>query len=163
MTQFQGNILPYKGKWPKIADDVFIAPGASVIGDVEIGAGSSVWFNTVIRGDENPIRIGEHVQNLWAFVDQPSSRLSWIKCSTDCTADCRIHMMRIYPTALIPLAGKPPPIRCRSDAVLLGIQACCGFSHSEAVSLGLRSFEIGPCALNARGEFKVARKRKRSL
>ena len=61
MTQFQGNILPYKGKWPKIADDVFIAPGASVIGDVEIGAGSSVWFNTVIRGDENPIRIGERV------------------------------------------------------------------------------------------------------
>ena len=61
MSQFQGNILPYKGKWPKIADDVFIAPGASVIGDVEIGAGSSVWFNTVIRGDENPIRIGERV------------------------------------------------------------------------------------------------------
>ena len=61
MIQFQGNILPYKGKWPKIADDVFIAPGASVIGDVEIGAGSSVWFNTVIRGDDNPIRIGERV------------------------------------------------------------------------------------------------------
>jgi carbonic anhydrase/acetyltransferase-like protein (isoleucine patch superfamily) len=61
MTQFQGYILPYKGKWPKIADDVFIAPGASVIGDVEIGAGSSVWFNTVIRGDDNPIRIGERV------------------------------------------------------------------------------------------------------
>ena len=61
MTQFQGNILPYKGKWPKIADDVFVAPGASIIGDVEIGAGSSVWFNTVIRGDDNPIRIGERV------------------------------------------------------------------------------------------------------
>ena len=61
MTQFQGNILPFKGKWPKIADDVFIAPGASVIGDVEIGAGSSVWFNTVIRGDDNPVRIGERV------------------------------------------------------------------------------------------------------
>jgi carbonic anhydrase/acetyltransferase-like protein (isoleucine patch superfamily) len=61
MTQFHGNILPYKGKWPKIADDVFIAPGASVIGDVEIGAGSSVWFNSVIRGDDNPVRIGERV------------------------------------------------------------------------------------------------------
>ena len=61
MTQHQGNILPYKGKWPKIADDVFIAPGASVIGDVEIGAGSSIWFNCVLRGDDNPIRIGERV------------------------------------------------------------------------------------------------------
>ena len=61
MTQYHGNILPYKGKWPKIADDVFIAPGASVIGDVEIGAGSSIWFNCVLRGDDNPIRIGERV------------------------------------------------------------------------------------------------------
>lgn len=61
MTDFQGNILPYNGKWPKIADDVFIAPGASVIGDVEIGAGSSVWFNCVLRGDDNPIRIGKRV------------------------------------------------------------------------------------------------------
>ena len=61
MAPIQGNILPYKGKWPKIADDVFIAPGASVIGDVEIGSGSSVWFNTVIRGDDNPVHIGERV------------------------------------------------------------------------------------------------------
>ena len=61
MAQLHGNILPYKGKWPKIADDVFIAPGASVIGDVEIGAGSSIWFNAVIRGDDNPVRIGERV------------------------------------------------------------------------------------------------------
>ena len=61
MAQTQSNILPFRGKWPKIADDVFIAPGASVIRDVEIGAGSSVWFNSVIRGDDNPIRIGERV------------------------------------------------------------------------------------------------------
>ena len=61
MTQLHGNILPYKGKMPKIADDVFVAPGAQIIGDVEIGAGSSVWFNCVLRGDDNPIRIGERV------------------------------------------------------------------------------------------------------
>lgn len=61
MTQYQGNVLPYLEKHPKIADDVFIAPGACIIGDVEIGAGSSIWFNTVIRGDDFPIRIGERV------------------------------------------------------------------------------------------------------
>jgi carbonic anhydrase/acetyltransferase-like protein (isoleucine patch superfamily) len=61
MTQLHGNILPYKGKMPKIADDVFVAPGAQIIGDVEIGAGSSIWFNCVLRGDDNPIRIGERV------------------------------------------------------------------------------------------------------
>ncbi len=49
---------PYKGVMPRIAPDVFIAPGAHVIGDVEIGPGSSVWFNAVIRGDVEPIRIG---------------------------------------------------------------------------------------------------------
>lgn len=51
-------ILPHKGVYPKIADDVFIAPHASIIGDVEIESGSSVWFNCVVRGDVFPIRIG---------------------------------------------------------------------------------------------------------
>ncbi len=51
-------VLPYKGKWPKIAPDVFIAQGAMVIGDVTIGEGSSVWYNAVIRGDTAPITIG---------------------------------------------------------------------------------------------------------
>jgi carbonic anhydrase/acetyltransferase-like protein (isoleucine patch superfamily) len=53
-------ILPYKGKMPKIADDVFIAPNATIIGDVEIGSQTNIWFNCVIRGDVNTIRIGEH-------------------------------------------------------------------------------------------------------
>ncbi len=52
-------ILPYNGIYPTIASDVFIAPGAVVIGDVHIGAGSNVWFGCVIRGDVNSIRIGE--------------------------------------------------------------------------------------------------------
>lgn len=52
-------ILPYKGKLPIIHETAFIAPGAVVIGDVEIGAYSNVWFGCVIRGDVNTIRIGE--------------------------------------------------------------------------------------------------------
>ena len=44
---------------PTIAEDAFIAPNATVIGDIEIGALSSVWFNVVLRGDVNFIRIGE--------------------------------------------------------------------------------------------------------
>ena len=51
-------ILPYKGKTPKIHPTAFIAPGAVVIGDVEIGAESSVWFGCVVRWDVNVIRIG---------------------------------------------------------------------------------------------------------
>jgi carbonic anhydrase/acetyltransferase-like protein (isoleucine patch superfamily) len=54
----EGLILPFNGVLPRIAAGVFIAPGAVVIGDVEIGEGSSVWFNAVIRADVAPIRIG---------------------------------------------------------------------------------------------------------
>ncbi|WP_343046922.1 gamma carbonic anhydrase family protein [Sphingomonas chungangi] len=43
---------------PRIADDVFLAPGVVVVGDVEIGAGSSIWFNCVLRADVEAIRIG---------------------------------------------------------------------------------------------------------
>ena len=52
-------ILPYRNTLPTIAPDVFIAPGAVVIGDVHIGAKSNVWFGCVIRGDVNYIRIGD--------------------------------------------------------------------------------------------------------
>src|SRR3990172_3775239 len=52
-------ILPYNGITPKIHPSVFIAEGGHIIGDVEIGRESSVWFNTVVRGDVHYIRIGE--------------------------------------------------------------------------------------------------------
>jgi carbonic anhydrase/acetyltransferase-like protein (isoleucine patch superfamily) len=52
-------VLEYSNRLPKLADEVFIAPNATVIGDVEIGKDSSIWFGTVIRGDVFHIRIGE--------------------------------------------------------------------------------------------------------
>ena len=51
-------IFPYKGIWPTIANDVFIAPGAMVIGNVIIHEGASIWYNAVVRGDTAPIVIG---------------------------------------------------------------------------------------------------------
>ena len=51
-------ILPYRGVRPKIAGDAFVAPGAVVIGDVEIGPGANVWFGCILRGDVNTIRVG---------------------------------------------------------------------------------------------------------
>jgi carbonic anhydrase/acetyltransferase-like protein (isoleucine patch superfamily) len=50
----------YKGNWPKIGERVYIAEGAQIIGDVEIGDHSSVWYNCVIRGDVHYIRIGRY-------------------------------------------------------------------------------------------------------
>jgi len=52
-------IKPYKHHVPHIAEDVFLAETATVIGQVEIGAGSSVWYNAVIRGDVGLLKIGQ--------------------------------------------------------------------------------------------------------
>ncbi|MBZ5552493.1 MAG: gamma carbonic anhydrase family protein [Acidobacteriia bacterium] len=51
-------ILSYQGKKPRIANGVYIAPSADIIGDVEIGEHSSIWFQVVIRGDVHSVRIG---------------------------------------------------------------------------------------------------------
>jgi len=52
------TIVPLNGKTPRIHSSAFIAPGCRIIGDVEIGPDSSVWYNCVIRGDANRIVIG---------------------------------------------------------------------------------------------------------
>ena len=53
-----GLLLPYHHRWPKVAPNAFVAAGSSVIGDVVLGARSSVWFNCVLRGDVNRIHVG---------------------------------------------------------------------------------------------------------
>jgi gamma-carbonic anhydrase len=52
------TVIAWQGHSPKIGRGVFIAGGAAVIGQVELGEDVSVWFNTVIRGDVNTIKIG---------------------------------------------------------------------------------------------------------
>ena len=59
MNRLNGRILPYKGMMPKLDPTVFVTEGCYIIGDVEIGKDSSVWFGSVIRGDVFHIRIGE--------------------------------------------------------------------------------------------------------
>jgi carbonic anhydrase/acetyltransferase-like protein (isoleucine patch superfamily) len=55
------TILPVEGKFPSFGKDCFLAPNATVVGDVEIGDQCSIWFNAVVRGDVNSIRIGNKV------------------------------------------------------------------------------------------------------
>lgn len=54
-------ILSVRGFTPIIGSDCFLAENATIIGDVIMGNGCSVWFNTVLRGDVNSIRIGNNV------------------------------------------------------------------------------------------------------
>lgn len=73
-------ILPFKGAWPRFGRDVFVAPGAAVVGDVEIGDGSSIWFGAVLRGDDDAIRVGvdTNIQDgavIHVFMDRYPTRI----------------------------------------------------------------------------------------
>lgn len=52
------RIISFGGNTPVIAPDAFVAPGAQIIGNVEVSAHSSIWYNCVLRGDVNRISIG---------------------------------------------------------------------------------------------------------
>jgi carbonic anhydrase/acetyltransferase-like protein (isoleucine patch superfamily) len=54
-------ILPVKGISPTIPSSCFVAPNATIVGDVEMGEDCSIWFNAVVRGDVNSIRMGNKV------------------------------------------------------------------------------------------------------
>ena len=54
------KLFPYKNLLPKLHETVFLASGVKIIGDVEIGEYSSVWYNSVIRGDVHYIKIGDY-------------------------------------------------------------------------------------------------------
>ena len=59
MSKMEGStVMAWKGHQPVLGRGVFVASGAVVIGQVEIGEDANIWFNTVIRGDVNTIKIG---------------------------------------------------------------------------------------------------------
>lgn len=60
------GLYELEGRLPRVEPDVYLAPGSQVVGEVTIGSGSSVWFNAVLRGDVQPVRIGRrtNVQDL---------------------------------------------------------------------------------------------------
>ena len=55
------TILPVNGKLPQIGENCFIAPNATIVGEVSMGSDCSVWFNAVIRGDVHFIKMGDKV------------------------------------------------------------------------------------------------------
>jgi carbonic anhydrase/acetyltransferase-like protein (isoleucine patch superfamily) len=96
-------ILPYDGVVPTIAADAFVAPGAVLSGSVTLGAGSSVWFGCVLRGDEQAIRVGErsNIQDLSVI---HTSRGGWdAEIGADVTVGHRVvlHGCRIHDRVLV--------------------------------------------------------------
>ncbi|KGG81516.1 hypothetical protein Y919_00715 [Caloranaerobacter azorensis H53214] len=96
----------YEGKKPKVHDSCFIADGVEIIGDVEIGENTSIWYNTVIRGDENSIKIGKY---------------------TNIQDGCVIHISKEYETIIgdyVTIGHKAIIHACKiGDNVLIGMGA----------------------------------------
>ena len=72
-------ILPVKDKFPKWGDGCFIAENCTIVGDVEMGKNCSVWFNAVIRGDVNYIKIGDYTN----IQDGAVLHATYLKASTE--------------------------------------------------------------------------------
>ncbi len=101
-------IITYQGITPRIDSSVFIAEGAKIIGDVEIGRDSSVWFNTVIRGDVHYIRIGERTNVQDNCVLHVSHRTHPLIIGSDVTIGhgTVLHGAKIGNSCLIGLGAK---------------------------------------------------------
>jgi len=101
-------LLPFKSHLPKIADSVFIASNAYVIGDVEIGEGSGVWFSCTLRGDVNDIRIGRRTNIQDGTVIHVATETQGTYIGDDVTVG---HMALIHACTI-------------GSRVLIGMQAC---------------------------------------
>lgn len=96
-------IKPLRGFTPKIGKDCFLADNATVIGDVVIGDECSIWFNTVLRGDVNSIRIGDRVNIQDGTVLHTLYQKSTIEIGNDVSVghNVTLHGCKIHDLALI--------------------------------------------------------------
>lgn len=74
----------FDGVAPQVAPDAFVAPGARLIGDVVLGAGASVWYNCVLRGDGAPIRVGDRSNIQDGSVVHITNRTHPTRIGNDC-------------------------------------------------------------------------------
>ena len=101
-------IQAYNGSTPEVGDGVFVAPNATVLGQVVLGAEASVWYGAVLRGDVEPITVGErtNIQDL-AVVHGTGGQFS-VRIGKDVTVGHRaiLHGCVIEDAALIGSPGK---------------------------------------------------------
>ena len=97
------TVRPYQGRWPKIDASAWLAPGAVVVGDVEIGPDCSIWYGVVVRGDVHFIRIGPRTN----IQDQAVLHVTAGRFATEVGAEVTIghravvHGCRVEDAALI--------------------------------------------------------------
>lgn len=96
-------IIPLRGFTPKMGKECFLAENATIIGDVTMGDGCSIWFNTVLRGDVNTIAIGDRVNIQDGSVLHTLYQKSTIEIGNDVSIghNVTIHGSKIHDFALI--------------------------------------------------------------
>ncbi|MDE6135397.1 MAG: gamma carbonic anhydrase family protein [Muribaculaceae bacterium] len=96
-------IIPVRGYEPRFGQDCFLAENATVVGDVTMGDGCSVWFNAVLRGDVNTITIGDRVNIQDGSVLHTLYQKSTIEIGNDVSIghNVTIHGAKINDFALI--------------------------------------------------------------
>ena len=96
-------IIPVRGFTPKVGEGCFLAQNATIIGDTVIGDDCSIWFNTVIRGDVNSIRIGDRVNIQDGSVLHTLYQKSTIEIGNDVSIghNVTVHGAKIHDYALI--------------------------------------------------------------
>lgn len=96
-------IKPLRGVTPVIGRDCFLADNATIIGDVVMGDECSIWFNTVLRGDVNSIRIGDRVNIQDGTVLHTLYQKSTIDIGNDVSVghNVTLHGCKIHDLALI--------------------------------------------------------------
>ena len=100
-------IIKYKQKKPKIDKNVFVAPGSYGVGDVQIGSKSNIWFNVVIRGDVEKIRIGKNtnIQDLTMVHCTTKGFGTTIGSNVTIGHNCVIHDCTINDNSLIGMSS----------------------------------------------------------
>lgn len=157
------HVLPYRGRWPRIDPSAWIAPGATVVGDVEIGRDSSVWYGCVLRGDVHGIRIGARTNV------QDGSVLHVTKDRFPCVVGeevtighrAVVHGCRIGDGALVGIGA------IALDGAELGALAWLGAGAllAPGAAVATRTLALGTPAKSARalGDAELAAQRERTL
>ncbi|MBD5316674.1 MAG: gamma carbonic anhydrase family protein [Bacteroides sp.] len=96
-------IIPVRGFTPKVGHDTFLAPNATLVGDVTVGSECSIWFNTVLRGDVNTITVGDRVNIQDGSVLHTLYQKSTIEIGNDVSIghNVTLHGCKIHDFALI--------------------------------------------------------------
>ena len=100
-------LLKYKKFLPKIGKNVFIAPGSYIIGNVNIGSKSNIWFNVVIRGDVEKIKIDSNtnIQDLTMIHCTTNGNGTQIGSNVTIGHNCVIHDCKIEDNSLIGMSS----------------------------------------------------------